>query len=282
MATRTIVVVATTIAVGMALVIVLRSRHRAITGDMEIGGPEAFQRGAMALAFAREAIGIAQVTDVRTATLRGTVKPLNGATGTLGPAQTLEARILLPDSCSQQITGPAVVQRSGFQGSQGFFEIRPVHPEVRVGQAQLTDDQISALGRTERERCAVLILGLLAVTNAVDPLEIRAVREGKGLTAVSLTNSEGRAVTVEIDEATKMPIRVRHDAQVRLPEPKTQTATGRSSFITVPEPVQAEVTWVFDERHPRGGVRVPRRITRSARGILIEEIQIGDLQLNPD
>jgi hypothetical protein len=282
MATRTIVLVATTIAVGIALVIVLRSRHQATSGDMAIDGREASRRGAMALALAREAIGVGQVTDVRTATLKGTVKPMNGATGKLGPAQTLEARILPPDSCSQQITGPAVVQRSGFQGSRGFFEILPVRPEVRIGQPQLTGDQIAALSRAERERCAVLILGLLAVTNAVIPLEITTVREGKGVTAVSLTSSEGRAITVEIDRATKMPIHVRHEAEVRLPEPKTQTEKGRSSFITLPEPVQAEVTWVFHERHQRGGVRVPRQIARSARGILLEEIQIGDLQLNPD
>jgi len=219
-----------------------------------------------ALASAREALGGARVTGVRSLLLQGESQTLNLVKSQLSPPALLEIRVLLPDHYLRIEQTETIEQRWGFRGQDVLNAIKPLKPDVSVG-GSWGPEQI----KTERYAIARLVLGLLARPDMVPGLRPTAT----GRSSVTFEAPDGFAATLELDTTTHVPVRLRYRASVRLPPPPGQPIAG------LPPSSDAEVTFTFDDRRAVAGVLLPHRVTTTAKDFTLSQLRFQKILVNP-
>ena len=221
-------------------------------------------------------------------TLVGSRTGRSRATGMVNPPDPFELRVLLPDNYLRINTGRMAVNWSGFRGDVLISNLLPTSSDVRISQSVLQPENVAALLREHRAKFTALVLGMLAETAAPLSLEIRGMSQTDAIVSITFRGTEEFSAVLDVDTTTGLPVRVRHDADVRFPQPPEQrqnpppSAGGRRvRMVTMPPRERMEVAWMFDEWRPvADGLRLPHRITFSARGLMLDEYQIETIQIN--
>ena len=206
--------------------------------------------------------GERKVAGMRSLTLHGHTRVLIGSTGKLSEPRALEIRILLPDRYLRIVTDASSEMRSGFSGDKLLNAVRALRPGDSFG-ATYGPEQIGV----ERAWFARFMLGLLAQKTPVIPMALRLVSAA----SIEVTGPEDFAVRLDLDETTRLPLRVRYHGPVRFPQPGS---------LAPPPPEQAEIIWTFHDRRDVGGLRLPHRITRTVRDITFEEMHFERILVN--
>ena len=203
------------------------------------------------------------VADLRSISLQGHQRVMIGSTGRLSEPRRLDIRALFPGRCLRVTNDGTVERRFGFFDNELLNSVRALKPGDQFG-ATWGREQIDI----ERVWFARFFLGMLAHTTAVTGLE---PRRAAGVSSLQVDGPAGFSAVIDFDETTKMPVRVRHMADVRFPVPGSTMP---------PPPEKAEIVWTFEQRVPIGGLRLPRRVVRQARDITLEEMQFEKIEIN--
>jgi hypothetical protein len=216
------------------------------------------------LAAGRDALGGAKrVADARSLAIQGHTRVLIGSTGKLSEPRPLDIRVLLPAHYLRIVQDASSESRFGFAGGELLNGIRALKPGDSFG-ATYGPEQIGL----ERAWLARFLLGMLAQTTAVIRMDVRR----SSTASVEVTGAGEFAAILDFDEATRLPLRVRHHGPVRFPQPGS---------VAPPPPQQAEIVWTFQDRRPVGGLRLAHRIVRTARDVTLEEMSFDTIRVNP-
>lgn len=213
---------------------------------------------------AQQAVGSAEaLRSLQSVHLQGRVRVLNGATGQLTGPYPLEIRIMLPDRYLRIENRRAFELRSGFARDKLLSAMVATSSEGSFG-ATYAPDEIDR----ERQRLGHLMLGLLAYEVPVARLPIGPASSP---TAVSVPAADGGPGTLEFDQASGLPIRLRYEGNVHFPVPGSTMP---------PPPERAEIIWTYGDRRTVAGLAFPHRIVRTSRDITLEEITFDSIVLN--
>jgi hypothetical protein len=223
---------------------------------------------------ARERLGgEAKLRGVKALALRGKARIKNWGSGPEALISSVELRVKLPDQYLRIDTDGRFMRRTGFVGDTPINEIRIL---VGDGRASSSPGDLVA----ERAECARLLLGLVADTRVVLPLQPRA-DPTLGTNSIRLLGRDNFSAWLDFAPQTRMPLHVRYQEMTAAPgaAAKSDPASGRS--VMRPTLRLAEVTETFDDRRQTSGLWLPYRITRSAFGIVVEEILVDTIIVNP-
>ncbi len=223
------------------------------------------QSASEAVASAREALGGTHVDAVKALLLQGESRALNLANSQMSPPTLLEIRILMPDHYVRIERTESMERRSGFSGQTVLNAIKPLKPDVNVS-GSWGPEQI----KTERNTVARLLLGALVRSDMLQGL--RPV-SASGHT-IAFEAPDGFAATLELDAATRIPVRLTYRSFVRFPPPSGQPITGP------PPGTDADVTVTFGERRAVAGVLLPHRITTTAKELALSELRFHKIVVN--
>ena len=237
------------------------------------------QEPASELAAARAVIGApAALEALKSLVLEGTIQNLSHNTGTLGPKERLEIRILLPDHYLRVVRGTRVVRTYGFSGTTSLRGMRPVAPGPFTVRSAPDPDAVDA----ERATLARLMLGIAADTGKVFPIQFRAGSAREGVRALEASGSDGFAARLDLAPESRAPLQVRYEDEVSFPVAGgTERNVGYARVAGMPPRENAEVALVFEDRRLVGGLRLPHRIRRVARGVTFEDITLERIVVNP-
>lgn len=219
---------------------------------------------------------------VTSLTMYGSIRFVDIATAALGGEREFELRILLPDNFLRIVTSQATVTRAGIKGPLLLDKIVPLQRSGNFLQAVARNEAATLAKR--RAELTVLALGLFGERQRAIPLALRGQTRSAGITSTTLAGRDGFLATVDTENGLDVPVRVHHEEDVRLPHGLRHRVdrTGRQPTVSVglPQPERALVTWTFEERREIGHLLWPHRVTRSARGVVLEQIAINTLELN--
>lgn len=227
---------------------------------------------------AREAIGgDARIERIRGLILRGTTEA-PAVRSRAASAATLEIRVLFPRSFLRISTSAWMSRASGFVGEHVLQKWTPMSAAVQVNEP----GDVEPIA-TVQTRWARLMLGLLADTRAVGPLRLRGGASANGVYTVEFVGSDEVSTLLDLDERTRVPLRVRYQGEARFPRPRaTGAADSREARdLGPPPPERTELTWSFENRQVVDGIGLPHRIVESARGVTFEDTHIDTVVLNP-
>jgi hypothetical protein len=215
---------------------------------------------------ARRAIGPdSALSNLRSVVFRAQLRLLNGASGKLGDPLAMETRILFPEHYLRIYVSHGVRHKNGFSGSRLLNAAKAVSDAVQFAPTTYGPEEIVR----QRTGFARLMLGMLA---RVDKgLECK-VGTATGQDTIEVSGPDGFEALVDLDHATRIPLRVRHQDDVHFPEPG-------SRFPSAPQ--RAEVIVSFDDRRAVGGLELPHRITQTSRGIVLQEMVLSEIRVNP-
>jgi hypothetical protein len=216
-----------------------------------------------ALSSAVAAVGAPGVASLRSVVLTGSTRNLIGSTGKLSAQRPLEIRVSLPDKYLSVVKRDVVELRAGFDGQTLLNASKALAADTTYGSTYGAE-QIGI----ERARFARLMLGIFALSGKAVPLVFKPANA----TTIVATGAGDGPTTLELDPATGVPARIRHQGKVRLPAPGSQTPT---------EPQQIEIIWTFSDRRNVSGINVAHRIVRSAGEHVLEEITFTSVVINP-
>jgi hypothetical protein len=216
-----------------------------------------------ALSSALAGVGAPGVASLRSVVLTGSTRNLIGSTGKLSAERPMEIRVSLPDKYLSIVKRDTVELRAGFDGQTLLNASKAVAADTTYGSTYGAG-QIGI----ERARFARLMLGMFAFSGSAVPLVFKRANA----TTIVATGAGEAATTIELDTATGVPARIRHQGEVRFPAPGSPTPT---------EPQQTEIIWTFSDRRNVSGIHVPHRIVRSAREHVLEEITFTSVVINP-
>ena len=220
------------------------------------------------------------------ATARVTSLVLNGVSrsadmddaGALLAPSPLEIRIVLPDGYLEiSRLDPAVIWSWGTYGGAPVNKFTPLQPGIQ------TKSSVEGVLDEAQLTLACFTLGVLADTNTVLGLSpVRLTSCGVGCTEVRMSGRSGVSADLEVDSSSWLPLRVRYEGRVRFPRPRHQTPAGRPPLPTpLPAAESAPVVLSFDERRLVDGLRLPFLIRKTSRGVLLREIRIEKVAVNP-
>jgi hypothetical protein len=238
------------------------------------GGRASLQAAQLLLRSAREHIGgEARLRRVQTLVLRGKARIKNWGSGPGDLLSSVELRVKLPDQYLRIDTDGRFIRRTGFTGGTPINQIRVL---VGAGQASSSPGDLIA----ERAECARLLLGLLADTRVVLSLRPSADEES-GNNSIRLLGRDNFSAWLDFAPQTQMPLRVRYQEMTVAPggSAKSTPTSGRS--VMMPTLRLAEVTETFGDRRETSGLWLPYRITRSASGIVVEDMVVDTIIVNP-
>jgi hypothetical protein len=215
----------------------------------------------------REAIGGARLAALKSLTFQGEDQALNLAGGQLSAPTSVEIRMLFPDHYLRITKTDAIEQRAGFSADVLLNVMKPLRPDVQAGPGSWGPDQIT----TERRNFARLAVGLLGRTDVLPGMQVTAA----GANALQFDAPDGFKVTVELDPATHLPLRLRYQASVRLPFPSGQPIMG------LPPAVDAEVTVAFSDRRRVGSLLLAHHLTTTAKGLTFDELRFDTVRVDP-
>lgn len=228
----------------------------------------AFADGDQALERVQIAVGVNGSTKLRALAMSGTVT----ATQMSGDRieRQLDIRALLPRHYLRierwRRPDGTVTFLSGYSEGRLLTAVTTDSPNLDFGQPQ----DPSLLPR-ERREAALMLLGLVGVaTEVVSVHDERNARGGKGSVPAKV---QDREIVLHLDPKS-IPIAITYTASVRLP-------SGGKSGTALPPPTSTEVRIAFDDRRPTNGLLLPYRITKSAAGHVLEQIDVVRYQVNP-
>ncbi len=230
----------------------------------------------------RSAMGVESLTLVGSRTGR------SRATGMVNPPAPFEIRVLLPDHYVRISTNVLIRSWNGFRGDVRLRKRFPRSADVRMSPAPvLSPENEAALLRTQKERFTALVLGLLAEMPGPLSLEIRGMSRIGEIVSIRFRGAEEFVAVLDVDTTTGLPVHVRHDTDLRFPRLAEQRQNASSAgarggrVVTMPPLERMEVMWTFEEwRAVENGLRLPHRITFSARGVMLEEYRIETVEIN--
>ena len=193
--------------------------------------------------------------------LIGTVRELEPSRRSLGEDKTITLLLMLPGSYLREVRFGEVVDRSGVSGGTLLNTYVP-------GSAIRSDSSSDQL-TIERRRLVRWFLTVAMETQTVVSLKVTADEKG-GSGATRLTSDEGFTVDVEFDSGVPLASRLRYRDVVSLP----QAGGGTSS-------TSAEVVMELDDYKPVAGRLLPHHLMTSATGIVLEDIRITGVAINP-
>lgn len=238
-----------------------------LTASSALAAAQARQSAPVAaFASAQEALGGTHVTGVKSLLLQGESQSLNLANSQMSSPRLLEIRVLLPDHYLRIERTETTERRSGFSGETVLNAIKPLKPDVNVS-GSWGPEQI----KTERYTIARLLLGVLARSDMLQGLR-PASASGNTITFEA---PDGFAAILELDAATRVPVRLRYRSFVRFPPPAGQPIMGP------PPGTDADVTVVFGERRAVAGVLLPHRITTTAKEFTLSDLRFHKIIVNP-
>lgn len=211
----------------------------------------------------QQAIGERKAAPLRSLDIHGHRRVLIGSTGKLSEPRPLSLRILMPDRFLRTVIDGPSESRFGFAGDQLLNAIRALKPGDSFG-ATYGPEQIGL----ERAWFARFMLGMLSQKTAVIRMDVRQ----SSAASIEVTGGDGFAAFLDFDEATRMPLRVRHHGNVHFPEPGS---------VAPPPPQKAEIVWTFQDRREVAGLRLAHRVVRTARDVTLEEMQFEKILVNP-
>jgi hypothetical protein len=227
---------------------------------------------------AREAIGgDARMERIRGLILRGTTEAPAVRSHAASPA-TVEIRVLFPRSFLRISTSEWMSRASGFVGDHVLQKWTPMSSAVHVSQPGDAEPIV-----TVQTRWARLMLGILADTRALGPLRLRGGGSANGIYTVEFVGPDDVSTLLDLDERTRVPLRVRYQGEARFPRPRPAGAADsrEARDMGPPPPERTELIWSFEDRHVVDGIGLPHRIVESARGVTFEDTHIDTVILNP-
>lgn len=221
--------------------------------------------------YARMAVGGGVVSKVKSLVLKGHSRIINNDGALVGAA--VEIKMLLPDYYLRVDTIGSTQKVAGFANKTVLSAIRQ-NGTVEYPPAQLEKPIL----RNERLRADRFLLGALTYAGADRSLTITSIgRSGEMIdprqsarSAMTIDQShvepnvfavmgDDLKARVEIDSATRMPVRMRF-----------------------PAADNGEVLLSFEDRRPVDGLQMPFRVTMTERGQVIDELLLDQILVNPE
>lgn len=200
--------------------------------------------------------------------------------GTLRPATPFEVRLLLPDSYLEVSRYEFAVLKWGTYAGVPVNSIRPLKAGMMT-----TAGEASQQGVVEEAQLALacLSLGALATTRTVLALSPVALAScGGRCTDVSLNGRSGIVVHLQLDSATRLPLRVLYEGKVIFPRSRSVTGDARRPPPSpLPAAELAPISLSLEDRRNVGGVELPFVIRKTSRGVLLREIRLEKIVVNP-
>jgi hypothetical protein len=175
----------------------------------------------------------------------------------------VEIRILFPDHYLQVYEWEGVRFRSGFSGDRLLNDEKPVRPGIVWGRGSYGPEEIGK----QRAGFSRLVLGMFARVSAVLDLTVRPSAPD----TIEVSGRDGFSALLDLDPVTRTPLRVRYQGNVHFPTPGS-VAPGAAE--------RAEITQTFGDRRSVSRLQLPQRITKAARGIVLEELALSETRVN--
>jgi hypothetical protein len=226
---------------------------------------------------AREAIGgDEKIRSIKTLVLKGeywssqaVITDMRAGQSTVvEQLDTLEVRMLFPRHYLEIHTNERFSRWTGLRDDEPINEVASRAAPAGSVPSHFNPD---ALAR-ELANFTRLVLGSLARTDTMKT--VAAVPEG--LDSVRLTDASGFSALLDLDPASHLPLRVvyRTSIQVLPPGPvKAGQGTGRSVGAGVSDMPEVEMTMSFEDRRNVDGVKVPFKVSWTAKGIKLWEMR---------
>jgi hypothetical protein len=191
------------------------------------------------------------------------------------PVGREELLFLFPDQYRQMIINPSMWSYHGFSGHTPLLGAKMLDPNGHADAGTPAPNFVDV----QRLTAARLLLGILGDAGGV--LSANASPTGAG--TLHLVGANDFDCLLDLDPATGMPLRVRYADLVGFLPPFDPT----QKLWRSDPPERAEVTITFSDRRPVDGVRLPHRITTTARSLstgrenLREELRFERVLVNP-
>lgn len=167
--------------------------------------------------------------------------------------RTVEIRVLLPDRYLRIERANGLERRTGFAGRTLLTEIRRAGTVERPPAAAT-----AALVEAERFRLARLLLGSMLAVSSDGWLEFRMSQVGYSTHELVLDVTQKGFYSRLHLNAQFVPVELDYPA-------------GEG----------VEVSLIFADRRPAGGLLWPRRVTMTRGGTLVDDLKIDDVMVNP-
>jgi hypothetical protein len=228
---------------------------------------------------ARAAIGNdANLRQLRSLVMQGTTRiGFNGVTAKLLDPRSIEYRVLLPDAFLRITSDDLIQQLEGYAGDALLNKLKPVKPDVQFHYSPGPDEL-----RNAQLQFARLALGMLAETRTVLALEVRTASATSSADTFAVSGPSGFVGFLDVDRLSHLPLRIRYEQSVQFRRPLTREEI--KAGVTNPPDLKwetAEMALSFEDRRIVDGLSLPFRITRIARGVTFEEIQLQRILVNP-
>lgn len=246
-------------------------------GGIQAGAPNLLSR-------AGHAIGTGNGLSVKSLVLTGTVVGsadawYGGRPSRHSPSEPaeIEIRMLLPDRYARIERDSAFTSLCGVSGNDLLIDWKAVEAGASRPRA-VPPGQLEA----ERRAFARLALALLAETRTLLELVPRLdVKDGPG-PRIEMTGGDGFKAVLELDAQSHLPTSVRWEDEVTFSRVQSQSVRdGVRRTTRKLEAARCELTLSLEDHRDVAGIRLPHRLRTTARGVVLEEITISKVVVNP-
>ena len=196
---------------------------------------------------------------------------------TNGTTSNVEYLAVFPE----QFVRVEVNERAGYKLHTGFNRLTPILDRRPIEKANDTLPSASSTppaDHVDRQRVGLtqLLIGMFADSKRVLDVSYRA----ENATAITVTGPSNFSGTLDLDEATGLPIRFRYMGEVHVPQlaatPDSKERRRTMEFASR----KGEITLTFEDRREVDGVLVPHRIRRTIPGQTLEDVRFDRIALN--
>ena len=240
---------------------------------------DGLERARTLLKRAREAIGGEEaIRRVRLLVIKGTMTAgFDAVTGQpLSRPHTVELRIAPPDRYLQIEREPLLTRQSGFSGDVLLNSVTSTG-DMRSG-GHFPVDRVMKI---ERMRFAQLALGILADLATVFPLTPMPSNNAVRASSVRVSGPDAFFGILDLDEGSGAPASLRFRSDLVFPRPITREERLAGIVPPLPAAEPTDIVMSFEDRRDVGGLRLPFRIRRTARGMTFEDIRVERVSVNP-
>ena len=165
------------------------------------------------------------------------------------------------------------MRRAGFSGDRLLNAV-----EVAGAKINLKNGGSGLPLKEERQELQRWLLGMLCLTPG--PLAVKSAIVPSDPAAVRITSNDGLSAVLQFEASSFVPLRLRYagsvpavDAGLARTDPRG-AAPGSS-------PRTAELTLSFEQRRRLDGFSLPYHVRRLAGDVVLEDIRISSIELNP-
>lgn len=191
------------------------------------------------------------------------------------PVQRVELLFLLPDQYRQTLANPSMMSYHGFSGNAPLLGAKALQPNTHADAGTPAPNFVG----TQRTIAARLLFGILGDATGV----MNANASAANANTLHLVGPNDFDCLLDLDPATGVPLRLRYTSTVPFLPPFDPNQKNWRS-----DPAErAEVTVTFADRRMIDGVRLPFRITTTARSLatgrenILEELRFERVLVNP-